>query len=50
MNNKNKLSTREQFMEDIHKSLAQYYSKQLSDNIKRGLARKKELQAKQNNK
>jgi DNA invertase Pin-like site-specific DNA recombinase len=37
----NKISSAEQFMQDIKMGLAKHYSKQLSENIKRGIMAKK---------
>lgn len=43
---KNKLSAVEKFQEDMQNMFRGYYSRQLSDNIKRGLKHKKEREDK----
>lgn len=48
--NKNKLSAVEVFTRDIQSAFARHYSQTLSENIKRGIAKKKLLMAQKVNK
>ena len=48
--NKNKLSATEVFMRNMQSIFAKHYSQTLSENIRRGIARKKLLMAQKVNK